>query len=436
MSLFSSTNATNGNAPPKRSIFNKPAWSQSQDHGDSTDLFHRSKQSYVEIAAEEERKRRRKLARKLKESQRSERVSPPRGKRRRISNSSDDDSDGSGSNSSSGESLTENREVAKEKPRRKSPADQPTSTNGEESSMSLLRNYEDTVAKGTSMKGQKSTASHIIDLDDQDETPPPAIDDDIEITMAPRPPPAPEPPEDDDFPVSDDEFAELARTARERARRKALEDELESSLTPQAGHMNRIDASNRRPQSVNQATPPPDPVVDILITSRIEDTQPLIVNRRTGQRLKDVRLAWCSRQGFPQEMTDAVFLTWRGKRLFDVTTCKSLGFGVDDGGNILMKGQKDILGEESRRIHMEAMTNEILEDYRNDRMRGVSEERNKTEHEDQRRQEAEEKAREIQVRIIVKARGLSDFKLIVKPVWFSSAGHVFRRRVLITFPVN
>ncbi|GKZ40163.1 hypothetical protein AbraIFM66950_002731, partial [Aspergillus brasiliensis] len=75
----------------------------------------------------------------------------------------------------------------------------------------------------------------------------------------------------------------------------------------------------------NHSLAPKEPIVQILITSRIPNTRPLIVRRKMNQSLKDVRLAWCNRQHFNKEMQDSVFLTWKGKRLFDVTTCRSLG---------------------------------------------------------------------------------------------------------------
>lgn len=105
-----------------------------------------------------------------------------------------------------------------------------------------------------------------------------------------------------------------------------------------------------------------DNVVQILITSEIENTKPLIVQRRMSQRLRDVRLAWCRRQGFGDEMTSSVFLTWKGKRLFDVTTCKSLGIENPANANNLWPSDSDH-GDKGNgiRIHMEATTDGLLE---------------------------------------------------------------------------
>ncbi|KAE8414899.1 ubiquitin-2 like Rad60 SUMO-like-domain-containing protein [Aspergillus pseudocaelatus] len=100
-----------------------------------------------------------------------------------------------------------------------------------------------------------------------------------------------------------------------------------------------------------------DAVVQILITSKIESTKPLIVHRKMSQSLRDVRLAWCNRQGIRKEMQPSILLTWKGRRLFDVTTCRSLGLSVPKGladssvyGDRVQYGSKEDI-----RIHMEAV---------------------------------------------------------------------------------
>lgn len=102
-----------------------------------------------------------------------------------------------------------------------------------------------------------------------------------------------------------------------------------------------------------------DVVVQILITSEIENTKPLIVHRKASQSLREVRLAWCKRQGITEELQSSVFLTWKGRRLFDVTTCKSLGVNVvnnSDGFPDLHYPSVD----DGPRIHMEAVTHDFF----------------------------------------------------------------------------
>ncbi|PYH90683.1 hypothetical protein BO71DRAFT_443717 [Aspergillus ellipticus CBS 707.79] len=103
-----------------------------------------------------------------------------------------------------------------------------------------------------------------------------------------------------------------------------------------------------------------DVVVQILITSKIPNTKPLIVRRKMRQPLKDVRLAWCNRQNLSKQMQGSVFLTWKGKRLFDVTTCRSLRIQTK-GGNITSPRDLNFFPADNKelQIHMEAATEEI-----------------------------------------------------------------------------
>lgn len=101
-----------------------------------------------------------------------------------------------------------------------------------------------------------------------------------------------------------------------------------------------------------------DVVVQILITSEIENTKPLIVHRKASQSLREVRLAWCKRQGFSEKLQSSVFLTWKGRRLFDVTTCRSLGVNaVNNLDGIPDFNFSSVDG--GPRVHMEAVTDDL-----------------------------------------------------------------------------
>lgn len=420
----SSTDGVKASVPMKRPIFNKPSWSNPQPIGDTDEFFHRSNQSYVEIAAEAERKRKRKLARKQREQTQDEHISGRAGKRRRVLDDSDDDDN----SSSSEEDPSQNEKEANSK----SPEDasdskvhllNPTepkahlsnSTEPKTSLKSLIQRYEENMAAGMPTEEQTALPSNIIDLEQESEDPDEHNNiDNCQISAAKLSQPL----EDDEFTASDEEFPELARKARDKARRKNLElDIARANPDPPVMHGNR--GPLQQSLCIPQPTPPPDAVIQILITSQIDNTDPLIVNRRVSQRLKDVRLAWCQRQGFAAAFIPTVFLTWRGKRVFDVTTCKSLGIAVDHDGNILLKGQKDIMGEEDRQIHMEAMTDEILEEYKRAKGSMIIDEKEETGDilaAAATKAPSVEHGKESQVRIILKAKGFEDYKLIVKPV--------------------
>ena len=411
----SSTNASTKSAPMKRSLFNKPSWSKPENLGSPADLFHRASNTYVDLAADVERKRKAKLARKDRERARQVSSGERAEKRRCLSDESEDDDD-----HSSSDEDHKNLEAPKSHPLSVHSKAKPSTKHASlvepiPSPKSLSKPNEEVVFAPLAAGKEDLCLSKVIDLEDDESGLRPEQandeDDDLQVTTI-RPS---KPSERDDEPSSDEEFPELARKAREKARRKRLEAEIERA-TPDFPPSVGESGCSQRSQSVQRPTspPPPDAIVQILITSRIGNTEPLIVSRKISQRLKDVRVTWCQRQGFSQDFINTVFLTWRGKRLFDVTTCKSLGIAVDQYGNVLTKGQKDILGEEDRQIHMEAMTEEILEEYKNQKRHAAGEDESEN-HEDEEEVVAQTK-QEAQIRIILKAKGVDDFKLIVKPV--------------------
>ncbi|KAL8661030.1 MAG: hypothetical protein Q9202_005961 [Teloschistes flavicans] len=406
-----------GSKPPlKRPLFAKPSWAQVNDLGHPTDFFRRSDQSYVNIAAESERKRQRKLARKQREVERESKLAEPAKKRQRFSSESDPDTDSDGSGNNEGITMKYDEKQVDSKSmvsNVKNTGDSQVPSEAKHVQSSLSKAYETAITAKKCEKDKQLSSSIIIELDDEDSVPEAHQDEVVETTAVRRPETLDE---DDDFPLSDDEFADIARQAREKARRKRLETEFRNSAPDslptelQYGHFSQSTSAQEPSPPPN----PPDPVVSILITSEIPNTEPLIVNRKISQRLKDVRLCWCQRQGFSEEMTVTVLLTWRGNRLFDVATCKSLGIGVSSEGNIVLKGQKDIFGEEERQIHMKAMTEENFEEQQRLKRLGQMHE-NHCEITAQEEEPHQVEKKERQLRIILKAKGYADFKLIVKP---------------------
>lgn len=102
-----------------------------------------------------------------------------------------------------------------------------------------------------------------------------------------------------------------------------------------------------------------DPAVEILITSEIPNTKPLLVRRKMSQGLREVRLAWCKRQGLATGTQSQVYLTWKGRRLFDVTTCKSLAI-KRDSTRFSSFIDDDLMEDQELRIHMVAVTDDPL----------------------------------------------------------------------------
>lgn len=157
--------------------------------------------------------------------------------------------------------------------------------------------------------------------------------------------------------------------------------------------------------------PAPDPVLRILITSRMPDTSPLIVARKLSQRLKEVRLAWCAKQGFDEQTTASVFLTYRRRRLFDLTTCRSLGVRVNELGEVYIKGQDQFPGDENAQLHMEVVTPQMFDEDKKAR-----EQKAKSPEVEAQTADEEVSQPSAGTKIVLKAQGFEEYKLIVKPV--------------------
>lgn len=389
------------------SLFKRPAWattlSSAADDKDE-DLFRHSERSYRDIVAEQERRKKERLEKKrAKEERRSsgkregeeEPASLATVKRRRITLEDGEKllgSIGMGSHSR-GDDEDEFRPLIVD--------------DGDEGPVRRSPRVNRRVNGDSPRKPVRSAP--IVDLldDDEDgddlyaETPPVVVQaETIEVAEA-----------------SDDEFAELARKARREREQKELQEKQRN--TPDLGTNSRdplngsIDSSN-----INQASQPPDPVVQILIDSPIPDTNPLIVHRKLSQRLQEIRRAWCQKQGFSDARTKEVFFIHRLRKVFDATTCRSLGLSVDVFGNIVMKGAEEKHGAD--KVHLQAVTEKEFEALKAARELEARRRRGELSWEEEEEMQAgiveEATQAETKIRLILKAKGRKDFKLIVKPV--------------------
>ncbi|KAL4900628.1 hypothetical protein BDW74DRAFT_161847 [Aspergillus multicolor] len=145
-------------------------------------------------------------------------------------------------------------------------------------------------------------------------------------------------------------------------------------------------------------------VVHILITSELANTKPLIIQRKMSQSLKGVRLAWCARQNLPKELHQDVFLTWKGRRLFDVTTCRSLNICAHTKEQSPF--DEFFTNADDCRVNMEAVTEEIHAARHRSQLNMV--ESNRTFPVLAELQDAEQHAG---IEIILKCPGHSDYKI-------------------------
>ena len=228
---------------------------------------------------------------------------------------------------------------------------------------------------------------------------------------------------------SDDEFREIAQKAREKARQKKFEQDRKSSTTEGSSTGTPTAGTAGSPISnlpSHQQAIAPDPVVPIVIISRLENTHPLVVKRRLKQRLGLVRTYWCERQGFSKDDTNRVFLTYNGIRLYDVTSCNALGLNVDEDGNILYKGRRKYWGEDEQQIIIEAMTEEILEADRKERESESTDGHMHSSQQNEKDVDFEEISKQAPastLKVVLKAKGFSDFKLSIKRVCRENLSH-------------
>ncbi|KAI5808453.1 ubiquitin-2 like Rad60 SUMO-like-domain-containing protein [Pyronema omphalodes] len=161
------------------------------------------------------------------------------------------------------------------------------------------------------------------------------------------------------------------------------------------------------------------PIVNILITSPIDKTRPLIIKRKLDQTLKEVKEHWCKVQGFTQEQIESIFLVWkRSMRVSDYVSCKSLNIAVDgdgkgegDGGDNNEGNGEEKEGWTGGNIHFEAMTTEIFNRIEaGEELEDEEEDEEETELKKQKEEDGE------RISLVLKTKGNKDeFKIKVRP---------------------
>ena len=394
------------------SLFNRPKWAtQAKDEAESTqDIFSHSR-SYADVVAEEQRRKKaREQKEKIKQERKERRTSAKREaeeeenmkdssspKRRRITLEEGDDLLGSVGLTTGlvkRRSGPEDEDEGEDMSRRRSPR------------VNKGAPKHDTRFAAASKPAHKASKPEVIELGGTSGS-------DEEVQFSHAKPAKPVEPVD---PESDDEFAELRRQARARNKRQ---ESIKKSQTPVLNSPTPGQEAADESRSAYPTPPAPDPPVKLFITSEIPGTKPLMVVLRLSQRLKELRVVWCDRQGFAKDFAEKVFLTHKMRRVFDVTTCRSLGLSADAEGNITLKGHEGAEGVDQ--VHLEAVTEDIFRE-----MKAVKEKEERVRHgtQTQEEQDAEAAASEPPpepeqqvIRILLTAKDRKEpYKLKVKPV--------------------
>lgn len=255
----------------------------------------------------------------------------------------------------------------------------------------------------------RPTVSNFDDYDD--------FDSDIEQIKPPQP--VPEAQVAEEIFEEDDPFAEFVIKAREAAKRATPFTRLPLPGSTNVDSPSSGSSAATRPSTFQFRAA--EPIINILVTSQIAGTMAVSFKRKLSQRIKDVRVNWCDRQvingrALEENEKRDIFLTFRGTRLFDVSTGKSIGLQVNAAGNICLGGPNGNVYADGR-IHLEAWTEELFTEF--EKQRRLDQQRRA--HNPLDELEAEEDEPEPQpdatpdIRIIIKAKGLEEFKVMVKP---------------------
>lgn len=180
-------------------------------------------------------------------------------------------------------------------------------------------------------------------------------------------------------------------------------------------------------QAVKAPSEPPqsDATVRLYIHSRIPDTVPLVVCRRLSQRVKECLQAWLQRQTvLTPEQKSEIFLTWRGFRVYSNTSCKGLGLQVNDMSEVCYKGKlltpEEGDEETGAQLVFEAVTQEIVQE---DKRRKEDEKRQlEARAKGEKTVKAKKEEGDEGIKIILRARGLDDFRLKVRKVCTTLVG--------------
>jgi Ubiquitin-2 like Rad60 SUMO-like len=389
----------------KKSLFKKPAWSNTRPstaNEDNDDLFRQSDETYTKVVADKQRRKAERKERERLEKEAKEAEVASRAKRRKTSESDGVEVGESKEEKEDKRSMSLGREPELD-------GDKIGRVDGASRRIPLLVSHSDSgeLHSPASIHSafEESKAGVVVDLEDLDD---PEVD---AVTVSEL-----VPVEDEDS-EQDEEFKELKRKAREKARLQNLgiyraSPGLESRSNSQQISSQGDGSRSNGPSQMPPRPPSPDPVLQIFITSPIENTKALIVQRKLSQALREVRKAYCEKQKFPPEFAERTFFVYRGIRTFDTTACKNLGIHVEPDGSI-SDGGGGLSSIEGHRINMELVTTEIFETQRREKARHLSADID--EDDEQIEEQGPKKDAEPDIRLFLKSKGLEEVKITVKP---------------------
>ncbi|KAI2483054.1 SMT3 Ubiquitin protein [Pyrenophora tritici-repentis] len=384
-------------APKRRALFKRPAW-QNKPQNEDADIF-RHANEFTDLVAEQARR---------KEEERKEKKRDR--KRRRISNNDDEN------NNKDDDAI---RPAAPERAARidssKERSITPISPRPAHSPPDSLSARYDSLTKPTcssksltrSMSSSHSLAgkdSHVIQLDDSD-------DGDYGSSIVGHKPQQMS--QAQELAVRPSVHHALGKNDDQDDELEEIQDPIIAALEAKAQARAQLAANTKAVDST------PAPIAHLFIEPEMDNARPLMVKVRIDNPISKPRTAWCKIQNFTPQMTDSVFFTWNGTRLYDSTTIKRLGIQVDDKGNVTVEGDSNIYDDVNLpKIHVQAWTEELFRERKKQDAEAKAAKKAAAEAPvviEDRFPTPEPAPAVTKIRLTLRAKGREDFKLSVKP---------------------
>ncbi|KAI1395377.1 hypothetical protein F4819DRAFT_194774 [Hypoxylon fuscum] len=112
-----------------------------------------------------------------------------------------------------------------------------------------------------------------------------------------------------------------------------------------------------------------DPVIQILVHSRLDGIHVLMFRRKLSQQLTVVYKTWVEQQVakhslIPRSTLETMFFTWKGNKVYQHTTLKTLGIKPERDGKLYPTWKTEREGYHGRdKVLFEAWTQELYDDY-------------------------------------------------------------------------
>lgn len=209
----------------------------------------------------------------------------------------------------------------------------------------------------------------------------------------------------------------------ELATTQASDDDDFSEYIRKAASQRERELAASQASTSSSAAQPSHPIVEIIITSSIANTEKLLVKFRFDKPIRLIRDTWVALQrkkGIPLPIAsdNDIILTWRRKKAYPYSTLRDLGVLPDGYGGVIVEGySNDGLSNSRTRVHFEAWTTSLFEEMEHEeelrRKREAGE--LSEEEEDIYSAPVEEEPEDVKLRIILQPRELEAVKLNVRP---------------------